>query len=51
MEVTGHLHARLLFFRERTFVGGPQRQTGSLGEEKNLLSLWGLEPQTVQPVA
>jgi hypothetical protein len=40
-----------LYFRERAFVFGPQGRTGSLGEEKYFVSLWRLEPQTVQPVA
>jgi hypothetical protein len=39
VDVAGQFHARLLYFRKRTFVGGPQRRTGSLGEENKFLVL------------
>jgi hypothetical protein len=31
--------------------GGPQSWSGCFGEKKNLLSVFGFKPWTVQPVA
>jgi hypothetical protein len=58
MEVSGRLHAQVALPQGRSpwypldrRLGGPQRQSGSGGEEKNSQSLPGLKPLIIQPVA
>ena len=58
MEVNGLIHVpvALILSKCRRYplnrrLGGPQTWCRRFGEEKNLLSLLGLKPWTVQPVA